>query len=831
MSRSLSLVHDPPAESDDAHPATGSRAGSEVDLLASALHHALQSIPHRQDSVPRKDAKHPNIEIVVDTDVLILRGAGVEVTPALLSGHVVLHLAESTPVKQIILQFRGKARLPPLADGPVSFSNSPMTYLVCNHEWSFLEGEKKHSHTLKAGRHLFPFQLQLGGSLPSTLYTGTYGGASVTYKLRAVATRPGFAHNLQTQKAVTLLRSFVPEALEYQQLLEIENTWPEKIMYSIMVPHKAWAAGDALIAVVKLSPLAKGARILNVVTTLNETIKVHTRMGWQESTKHIVSMKHEFRNGQAVCVEPQDDSPRSSLSHQSGTRCTNSGLSSPDASTATYSTDPFQHHFMPSGNATSASNSVPSSEPSASHSHIGGSSTSVRPSLPQAQPGDRSRSVPVDFELSEEDIATTIEVSLPASTTPTHSLDPIVVSHRVRWNILIGNLDGHNSELRCSLPLHILDYRLINEARSATTVTRQLLLGGPEVPEEHDPDMELPSYPSHIRDRIANMYLPDQAALRVTNPWIHQGISPVQPPESDQDGRHSGSASGTHTPPLEAHYVSPPLGYGDDDLEYVNSELTLSLSQNAPPPIETHREMTSPSETAPSSRSVSRRGSRAPSPERERDSRSHSRRSSGNHGGADVAPSTYLHANSKASRNVHSLVHVTMKPLSSLSASFALSLPTRHHVQAPSIPSPRSVVHQHQHPSLVASAGAGASASASANASAGAGAGGSAAAAATASVGAALPRTVPVTSATLLHRAFTVVPDYDIASRGFLGGVTPLETLQGLPSYEEAEMQRSRSESDLVSMTHRARAAATPAPRRSFQHGLSMTISRGDPAR
>jgi hypothetical protein len=61
-----------------------------------------------------------------------------------------------------------------------------------------------------------------------------------------------------------------------------------------------------------------------------------------------------------------------------------------------------------------------------------------------------------------------------------------------------------------------------------------------------------------------------------------------------------------------------------------------------------------------------------------------------------------------------------------------------------------------------------------------------------------------VTSHSLLHRAFTEVPDYGIASRGFLGGVTPLETLQGLPSYEEAAAttttQRSRSESDLASM-------------------------------
>lgn len=98
-----------------------SRQGTDVDLLASALHNALQSItphshhPDYQDSAPisRKGDKH-NIEIIVETDVLTLRGTGTDVTPALLSGQVALNLAESTPVKQITLQFRGKAKLPPV---------------------------------------------------------------------------------------------------------------------------------------------------------------------------------------------------------------------------------------------------------------------------------------------------------------------------------------------------------------------------------------------------------------------------------------------------------------------------------------------------------------------------------------------------------------------------------------------------------------------------------------------------------------------------------------------------------------------------------------------
>ena len=787
------------------------RVRTEVDLLASALHNALQPDARhadRQDSIYRKDDKNPSIEVIVDSNPLILRGTGAEVAPALLSGRVVLHLAESTPVKQIILHFRGKAKLPPLANEPsvplmlrasscpniiffstqhsVSFSNSAMTYTLCSHEWSFLEGEKKRSHTLKAGRHLFPFQLHVGGSLPSTLYTDAYGGASVEYKLRAIATRPGFAHNLHTQRVITLLRSFAPESIEYQQSLEIENTWPEKLMYSIMVPHKAWAAGDNLTAIVKLSPLAKGVRVLSVITTLNETIKTFTRTGRQESTKALIEVKHEFRNGQAVCVEHPAD-PEQDNSPRSRSRAHSAAPASP--STLFQSIDHAQRPPPSPAHATSSIIPTP---------------LSGRDYLPESGPSTTTSTQPridvplaVGFELSDGDIATKLDISLPAFTTPTHTLEPITASHRIRWNILIGNPGGHTSELRCSLPLHILDGRLFDEANSATAATRQLLLGGPEVPEEQDPNNVLPSYPSHIRDRVANVYLPDQAALRVTNPWLQHGISPVQQHRdrdrddaAEHDGRLSSpiSGSGTHTP-LEAYYVPSALAYahahngGDPGLEYVNSELLLSLSQNAPPPVV----IESPS-SRPSSSRASRAPSRAPSPDRER-GEVHSRRSSGELAAA-TSTSTFVHESSSASRNLHGIFHATMKPLTSLSSSV---IPTRYHAHAHTHTLSHSTHQQHHHPSQMMT-----------------------------------PRTVPVTSHSQLHRVFTEVPDYSISSRGFLGGgVTPLETLQGLPSYEEAEMQRSRSESDLAAMARPlrlqplVRTVATGPPSPESTHPLS----------
>ncbi|KAK0458014.1 uncharacterized protein EV420DRAFT_1545953 [Desarmillaria tabescens] len=97
--------------------------------------------------------------------------------------------------------------------------------------------------------------------------------------------------------------------------------------------------------------------------------------------------------------------------------------------------------------------------------------------------------------MSNDDIMTYLTFPIPLCITPTHALEPIHVSHRIRWSILILNLDGHTSELRCSLPPHLLDYRLLEAAHSHTSATRRLLLGGPEVPPEvlHN-DMELPSY-------------------------------------------------------------------------------------------------------------------------------------------------------------------------------------------------------------------------------------------------------------------------------------------------------------------------------------------------
>lgn len=56
-------------------------------------------------------ATHQPLEIVLDSDNLVLRGQGGDLNPAYLSGHLSLWLNESTNVKDITMNLTGKAKV------------------------------------------------------------------------------------------------------------------------------------------------------------------------------------------------------------------------------------------------------------------------------------------------------------------------------------------------------------------------------------------------------------------------------------------------------------------------------------------------------------------------------------------------------------------------------------------------------------------------------------------------------------------------------------------------------------------------------------------------
>jgi len=93
-----------------------------------SVHHTAPSpiIPPVEHDMGR-DKERPRLEILLDKESIYLKGTGVDVEPARLSGHVALYLAESTSIKEITLQFRGKARL--LAPTHDSYVFMPLTSL------------------------------------------------------------------------------------------------------------------------------------------------------------------------------------------------------------------------------------------------------------------------------------------------------------------------------------------------------------------------------------------------------------------------------------------------------------------------------------------------------------------------------------------------------------------------------------------------------------------------------------------------------------------------------------------------------------------------------
>ncbi|KAI6002918.1 hypothetical protein EDD15DRAFT_2225426 [Pisolithus albus] len=734
---------------------------NDDDTLSSALHAALSSfVPnssaqsHPTDHDMGRDKERSGIDIVVDASCITLRGTGGEVQPALLSGYVALNLAESTSIKEITLQFRGKVRLPAPMNEQRALNNSPQTYTICTHDWSFLEGEKRHSHTLKAGRHLFPFQLQLGGSLPSSLATSAHGGVIISYKLRAVAVRPGLSHNMQAAIPIFLIHSFAPDALEFQQTLEIENSWPEKLMYSIVLPHKVWAVGDILTAVVKFSPLVKGVRVLTVLTQIIETTKVHCRGTTQEHTRKIVSAEHALSGGRAVPKLEQHYGEPAPILQGSDTPSPPSGLSNEDRTSP--GSMAGQNHASLSTRSPISESSSPFDTPFPVPSSASGESSSTEEFAAETE------------QMSPTDVVTQLSLTIPRSATPSHLLEPIVVSHRIRWSILMSNLDGHTSELRCSLPIHILDHRLLDESRVNSATTRRLILGGSEVPLGEEQDAELPSYPSHVRDRVPNVYHPEG---RLTN---HLSEGSWTPPVSE-------SPRALMIPHLP--YV--PQAEENTSLEWINSELLLSMSRDSSlqtpnHPSPSHSEGSSRAGSRPSSRLVSRRGSRAPSPERHLIMTSISGTNTGGGPGSNLTScETHVHS-SQASRSLPGIFSITLKPathgwLPSRSSSYTNIAGALSTSSSPTTTTtvPSSTGHYAHAPSPLHSS---------------------------VPVTATPAAEVAVSISESRMRALTEVPDYGASASGIIGGVPPLTSMQGLPSYEEAERSSGRESSETSSL-------------------------------
>ncbi|KZV65034.1 hypothetical protein PENSPDRAFT_690230 [Peniophora sp. CONT] len=393
-----------------------------------------------------------SIDIILESNPVLLLGATMATPSALLHGRVVLELTEPTRIHEVTMRFRGRARVP-FVNGSLGDAD-PESYDICSESWRLFKSASSED-TLPAGTHTYPFRTFIGGSLPASTADSSPRGIYVAYTLRAVAVCFNQRASIRNTVMVPILRFLPCDSLAFFQSLDHEATIPNQLSYSLSLPHKAWAAGDTLTAIFHASMHSKGVSIRSIKTCLTQTRRVLQYGDWEPQVETIASSSRT--------IHPTPGGAR---------------VLKPIARVLDSESTP---HIAECDESHSFGLTL------ASCVHHG-----------------------CDFSL-------TLDLPIPLSTSPTHSMTPIFVEHHVNWTITVVDASGKARDHRCRLPLHILDHRLLHESVAATLASRLQALnrssttsfsGSPELPEVHTP----PSYQAHVQDRTPELYVLPEVA-------------------------------------------------------------------------------------------------------------------------------------------------------------------------------------------------------------------------------------------------------------------------------------------------------------------------------
>ena len=146
----------------------------------------------------------------------------------------------------------------------VSHAKQLKTKEILNHRWpNFVghdgPGSSSRGFTLGATNHEWPFELIIPGESPESIEG--LDESSIKYTLKATVARGKFAYDLHAFKNVRIIRTLDPAALELSHAMTVENIWPNKVEYSIIIPQKAVVFGTAISVEMRFTSLLKGLKI------------------------------------------------------------------------------------------------------------------------------------------------------------------------------------------------------------------------------------------------------------------------------------------------------------------------------------------------------------------------------------------------------------------------------------------------------------------------------------------------------------------------------------------------------------------------------------------
>lgn len=122
---------------------------------------------------------------------------------------------------------------------------------------------------LPAGNYEWPFELVIPGSMAESVEG--LADSHIVYKLKATVARGKLAYDLHAWKPVRIVRTLDPSALELAHAMTVENIWPNKIEYQIVIPQKAIIFGTLIDVEMRFTSLLKGLRIGTIRCQLVES--------------------------------------------------------------------------------------------------------------------------------------------------------------------------------------------------------------------------------------------------------------------------------------------------------------------------------------------------------------------------------------------------------------------------------------------------------------------------------------------------------------------------------------------------------------------------------
>lgn len=158
---------------------------------------------------------------------------------------------------------------------PTGISNNRVdrTTEIFSHKWApFVGGGAPGSSSrgtlLPSGNYEWPFELVIPGSMAESVEG--LQESHIMYKLKATVARGKLAYDLHAHKPVRIVRTLDPSALELAHAMTVENVWPNKIEYQLVIPQKAIIFGTAIDVEMRFTSLLKGLRIGNIKCQLIE---------------------------------------------------------------------------------------------------------------------------------------------------------------------------------------------------------------------------------------------------------------------------------------------------------------------------------------------------------------------------------------------------------------------------------------------------------------------------------------------------------------------------------------------------------------------------------